>query len=253
MKKSLSMKMFSLLRGIITYLLWTVTLLCFTPILLLCTLFPPCIRYRNRFYFWLLALTSRLLVRATFGTFIYKNYDELKKNLEKPSIIIANHSSALDIPLIDGLLVSYPRLWISNSKFKKIPLFKTILTRINIALDPLRPKDSIQALEKAKIQAQTYHQHIILFPEGTRHSSETIQPFKQGFAALAEALDRPVIPLHIQNMHNFFPARALLPYDTNISVIITIGPAQKIYPGENRKDFIDRIERWFKLDRNIQP
>ena len=151
--------------------------------------------------------------------------------------------------MVHRLTSPSPRLWISNSKFKKIPFFTLLLTRMNICLDPTKPKESLRSLEQAKNQARAYNQHILLFPEGTRHDDGQIHPFKQGFAHLAEELDRQIIPILIENIHLCYPKNSIIPRYDGPPIRVIIGEPLKQEPQENRKDFIDRIERWFKLNK----
>jgi 1-acyl-sn-glycerol-3-phosphate acyltransferase len=83
-----------------------------------------------------------------------------------PYVIIANHSSYLDIFLLYSILPTHPFLFLGKSEILKYPLFKTLFKRLNI---PVYRNDRVKAA-KAFIQAKKAIQEgwsIVIFPEGT--------------------------------------------------------------------------------------
>ncbi len=196
-----------------------------------------------------MSLTSRLLIKSMFIPVQTINEESLKESLKTPSIIIANHSSAADIPLLDGLMYNAPRFWIGNQKYKRVIPLGILLHRMNVAIAPAKPKQAIRALEQAEKKAFQTKQHILMFPEGTRYPDGSIHQFKSGFARLAQNLNRPIIPVLITHINEIFPRSAYLIHRPSRPVTMLIGQPMQHHAEETNKDFIDRIERWFKLNK----
>lgn len=143
-------------------------------------------------------------------------------------IIIANHNSHLDTPLlfytlpVKHILKTHPvaaeEYW-SKSKvlFKLVNyLFRPIwVVRDQKVDDPL--KEMREALDSG--------QNLIIFPEGTRGAPGQIGKFKTGVGRLAvEYRSVPIVPVFLSGPEKAFPRKSALPVP--IWNNITIGPPQ---------------------------
>ena len=115
-------------------------------------------------------------------------------NLEKPSILIANHSSVLDILLT--LTISPKVLLVTNNWVYNSPFFGYLVRTAGFVLnsDLENNLDSIQ--EKIN---DGYS--IMIFPEGTRSKTGEIARFKKGAFFLAEKLNLDITPVLIHGAH----------------------------------------------------
>jgi 1-acyl-sn-glycerol-3-phosphate acyltransferase len=80
---------------------------------------------------------------------------------------------------------------------------------------------------------------LIIFPEGTRGSGESVAPFKSGMYYLCrERPDLELVPAYIDNMNRVLPKGEVLVVPLLCSV--TFGPPLKINSGEAKNDFLAR-------------
>ncbi|MCK4650585.1 1-acyl-sn-glycerol-3-phosphate acyltransferase [Candidatus Babeliales bacterium] len=202
-------------------------------------------RYDNRIYFFLTNIWNRLLI---FFSFIFLRVDgeeNLSKYPDNPSIIIANHSSALDIFLLESILGSYPRVWFSKASYEKIPIFNIFLKKMHILVKRKNPKDAFRALYKAYDLLKLSSRHLVMFPEGRRYDDGKIHNFFSGFAILAKKLNRPVIPITIVGTNKIFPKNRFVIDAKASDVKIVIGKPIKMKHDEMEKDFVKRIHDWY--------
>lgn len=205
---------------------------------ILCLL-PAKIRYKNRIYYFLTTQFSKLLLHLCFIKFVIKGIENIPQT---PAILIANHTSAFDVPIIEMLLGSYPRIWMSKSAYAKTPLLGFILKRLHILIEKSTSKLAINAITKACDLGGLYNAHIILFPEGRRHHDGLIHPFYSGFAIIAKTLQRPVVPIIIHNAHIAFPKGSFFIQSTEIVITILIGPSFVYNQTHDLQSFVQQVQ-----------
>lgn len=80
---------------------------------------------------------------------------------------------------------------------------------------------------------------LIIFPEGTRGSGDSVAPFKSGIYYLSrERPDLELVPAYIENMNRVLPKGEVLVVPLLCSV--TFGPPLRIHSGEGRNEFLAR-------------
>jgi 1-acyl-sn-glycerol-3-phosphate acyltransferase len=80
---------------------------------------------------------------------------------------------------------------------------------------------------------------LILFPEGTRGSGESIGQFRSGlFHLCRERPDVELVPVRIHGAHKVLPKGRFLPRPQESD--LTFGPAMRLEEGETRTAFIER-------------
>jgi 1-acyl-sn-glycerol-3-phosphate acyltransferase len=121
------------------------------------------------------------------------------ENFEKPSIIISNHQSHIDLMLIMMLsprVVILTNEWVWNSPFYgsivKNADFYPVIKGIESSLDHLS-----RLIEKGY--------SIMIFPEGTRSADCSINRFHRGAFFLAEQLKLDILPVMIHGMGHVLP------------------------------------------------
>lgn len=142
-------------------------------------------------------------VRILLGVFV--KYPEKAELPEGPYIIIANHSSYLDIFLMYSLFPKYPFLFLGKSEILNYPLVKTLFKRLNI---PVFRNDRLKAA-KSFIQAKNAVKQgwgLIIFPEGTIPDENWPQmiPFKDGAFKLAKNCKVPLVPITFTRNYKLF-------------------------------------------------
>jgi 1-acyl-sn-glycerol-3-phosphate acyltransferase len=114
----------------------------------------------------------------------------------EPLVIVANHQSAFDIPLLCGYL-GRPVTFISKIENRKLPFVGPWLEYSNcVFIDRGNPRAAVKTMaEGAKIIKAGYTQG--LFPEGTRSEDGTMKDFKPGGFKLAQKSGAKVLPVTI--------------------------------------------------------
>ncbi len=139
-------------------------------------------------------------------------------------LVVANHSSHLDMGLVKYALGSFGediRALAAADYFFEDPLRKTYFGQFT-NLIPLDRSGSLEeALEEAS-NAILHGETLLIFPEGTRSTDGTIQPFQSGLGYLVETHDIDVLPLYLDGTYEALPkGRALpSPFRRNLSVHI---------------------------------
>ena len=71
-----------------------------------------------------------------------------------------------------------------------------------IFLDRQKPRHMLEVLAKAN-EVIRIPRSILLFPEGTRSKSKTMQPFKSSLLNIAQKAHCPIVPVSIVNSYQF--------------------------------------------------
>lgn len=211
-------------------------------------LLPASIRYDNRLYFFLTTTMSRLMMWATFIDIKIIGKEHLPHYPANPAIIIGNHTSAFDIPMVDMLMDSYPHVWMSKRGYIKVPLMGFLLKRMHVMVDKTSGKDARAALISMLTLIKTSPRHAVIFPEGTRHSDGNIHHFYSGFALLAQKLKRPIIPIIITGIHTIYPKKSLLIDSCRGTVTIKIGKPIHCPESMDITEFVDQVQRYYQTE-----
>ncbi|GGF17863.1 lysophospholipid acyltransferase family protein [Echinicola rosea] len=163
-----------------------------------------------------------------------KNRHHLKKHSQY--IIVANHFSYLDIPVIG--LMSGDAVFVGKSSIGKVPLFGYMFRKLHIAVDRASFRSRGETLKRTK-EIIDEGSSIIIFPEGGIRSTDppTISSFKDGAFNLAFEKQIPIIPVTLSYNHLILPDdnKFLLHYKT-VKVVIH---APMIPEGSGKKAVAD--------------
>src|SRR5690554_115310 len=114
---------------------------------------------------------------------------------EKPLIIIANHTSYLDIFLLYSILPQQKFIFMGKNEILKYPLVKTFFKKLNIPVDRKSSARSARAFIQAK-KALKEGWSIVIFPEGgIPDDAPKLGPFKEGAFRLAKSAKCPILPI----------------------------------------------------------
>lgn len=130
---------------------------------------------------------------------------------EGPLIVVANHLSNADPPLVVGWLT--PLLGRPMHILAKESLFVGpvgTLLRSN-GVTPVRAGGSDMEAFRAARAVLERGDVLCIFPEGTRSRTGQLGPAKPGVAMLATRLDAPILPVGISGSHRFLAPGARLP------------------------------------------
>ena len=139
-----------------------------------------------------------------------------------PYIIIANHTSYLDIFLMYSILPGYPFVFLGKSEILSYPIIRTYFKNLNIPVDRNNKSKAGQAYLAATKAVQDGY-GLVIFPEGTFPTEDLprMLPFKHGAFKLAKQLNVPILPLTFMNNYKLFsdPSVILSPARPGLSIV----------------------------------
>ncbi len=161
-------------------------------------------------------------------------------------IYFANHRSHFDFLLIWASLpqnlrwltrpVAAADYWLNGSmrRYLITKVFRAVLiNRAAIAIPP--PVNAVEVMGEALSAGDS----LIIFPEGTRNTSDDLLPFKAGIYHLAKTHpEAELVPVWIENLGRVMPKGELIPVPLLCS--LTFGPALRTEPGETKEVFLAR-------------
>ena len=124
-------------------------------------------------------------------------------NPRRPYVVVCNHQSMADIPLISNL--PWEMKWLAKTELFKLPVIGWMLRLSkDISVDRKNPRSGAQALIKAQ---HVLHQKcsVMIFPEGTRTLDGRVRQFSDGAFHLAIKTQVPILPLVIEGSHDCIP------------------------------------------------
>ncbi len=176
--------------------------------------------------------------------------------LARPSLLIANHLTAFDVPVIlyalraadrdrvavamSGRLLTGWRHGLAE-RHRMVAIFTPLAYWLTTALFNVFPLPRGAGLRQSFAHAgaamdQGYH--VLVFPEGHRSADGALQPFEPGIGLLAEESEVPVQPILVQGLkgHNGkrWPGRG--------TVTVRVGEALNMAAGEEPMAFARRLQ-----------
>lgn len=128
---------------------------------------------------------------------------------DEPLLVMANHQSYFDIPVLYATLPISPSMLAKKELFG-IPLFGRAMHAMGcIPIDRSNRRQSFASLRDAALQAQR-GLPLVIFPEGTRSMDGRIHDLKKGPFHLAELAGVPVVPVGIRGTHEVLAKDAAL-------------------------------------------
>jgi 1-acyl-sn-glycerol-3-phosphate acyltransferase len=170
-----------------------------------------------------LGIRRRLVRRAAAGVFRLTGTRPRVRGLShipaEPCIIVANHASYLDGPLLTAVLP--PRFgFVIKREMTGVPLAHFLLRRIGSEFVERRDThksaaDARRILLKARAQ-----ESLAFFPEGTFTPEPGLRRFHNGAFAAAARAQLAVVPVVIRGSRGMLPASRALPRRGRLEVII---------------------------------
>jgi 1-acyl-sn-glycerol-3-phosphate acyltransferase len=148
-----------------------------------------------------------------------------------PVLIVANHSSLIDPPIVGGV-VPRPCSFMAKAELFSIPVFGALIWRLNAR--PVRRDGAGAGALRAALRVLQEDRVLLVFPEGTRGEEGRLRPARPGAGMLAVVSGVPVVPAFIRGSGAAWPKGRRLPRPRNITV--TFGPPLRF----ERRDDVDR-------------
>ncbi|MEI6122999.1 MAG: MMPL family transporter [Bacteroidota bacterium] len=138
------------------------------------------------------------------------NYN--REMYRKPALIIANHQSIIDIPLL--LMFSPKVIMITNDAF-----YYSKFIGIIVKLGGFMPASAGYGFISEKLSAAVANGYsIVVFPEGTRRNDGLVHRFHKGAFYLAEKLQLDILPMITHGTGNYVAKGELMAKKSQITV-----------------------------------
>src|SRR5512145_2769433 len=137
---------------------------------------------------------------------------------EGPVLIVANHSSVLDPPLVGGMC---PRqlTFLAKAELFRIPGLGGLIRRLGA--QPLRREGADPSALRTARRVLAEGKALLVFPEGTRGEEGRLREAKPGAALLAVQSGAAVVPVYVSGSGRAWPRGRRLPRPAK--VVVTFG------------------------------
>jgi 1-acyl-sn-glycerol-3-phosphate acyltransferase len=162
-----------------------------------------------------------------------------------PYLLIANHQSMFDIPIVASLLFSnFPKYVAKKELARWIPSISYNLRRGgNAVIDRSNRAQALPAIREMGRRAQECGVSVVIYPEGTRARGGEVGPFKPaGALALMEAApDLALVPVTIDGSWKLL-RHGMRPVPFGTRVRVRLGAPIPRAPGEDPLPLLARVE-----------
>jgi len=230
------------LFSIFIWIYWTLCIVTFFVIVSLLYLFTfPFDRFNQIPNRTLKGLARSMLAVNPGWDFIVEGAEA--DRVTKPTIVIANHQSFLDLPLF--YLLPWSMKWVAKKSLFKIPILGWIIFMTGqIAIE----RYSLKSLKKLDYLVQPIQNGIpgMIFPEGTRTEDGNLKAFKNGAFLMAKRYNFNLLPIVHNGGYEAMPSGSwrIDPRQTfKISVLDPIDPQEFENTEEIKETAYLKIER----------
>jgi 1-acyl-sn-glycerol-3-phosphate acyltransferase len=164
---------------------------------------------------------ARKIIHAVRLHYTVCNPSQVNFNQPRNYIIMSNHSSHYDIPIIVLSVPGSVRM-LTKQELLRIPIWGLSLTRAEfVYIDRHNREQAIRDLDNAK-EKLISGIRLWIAPEGTRSRTGTMQTFKKGGFMLAIQTGAIIVPVGIRGANRVLPAKTWQ-FHLNQRVEVTIG------------------------------
>ena len=127
----------------------------------------------------------------------------MPSDMRKPYIVVGNHQSLADIPLVSVL--PWDMKWVGKASLFSLPIMGWMLQMANdipVHRESRRSRAQVMIDVKDRLQK---HISVMIMPEGTRSMDGTVGDFNDGGFKLALKLGIPILPLALDGAFDALP------------------------------------------------
>jgi 1-acyl-sn-glycerol-3-phosphate acyltransferase len=157
-----------------------------------------------------------------------------------PTLVVANHSSVLDPPIVGGC-APRPLSFLAKAELFDIPLFGRLIRGLNAR--PIRRGGADPSALRLALRLLGENQALLVFPEGTRGPEGVLREPKTGAGMLAVMSGATVVPAYVSGSGRVWPKGRRFPRPGKVRVVF--GPPLKF----ERQAGVDRKEQYAAASR----
>jgi 1-acyl-sn-glycerol-3-phosphate acyltransferase len=139
-------------------------------------------------------------------------------------MIVANHQSLLDIPLVIGYV--HTTGFIAKKELEKAPIISSFIKALgSVFIDRKNPSKAAAALRDIKRKLEEGRK-LTVFPEGTRTLDGKVKPFKKGSLMIPYRYNIKILPVAIDGTYYIIKKgeKLLNPHDVRIKIFKPVNP-----------------------------
>ena len=237
---------------LLEYILYPIYQFCFAMIMVI---FEPIQRIGSTLDYFFKGNKYHLLAVKYVNYFLVSNVKLLSIKVDvkfeepisysKKYIIVSNHQSLLDPPIIDYILPELQTRYIAKKELGKyVPSVSYNLTHGGSALvDRKNPKQAIGEILKLVKRTNNDTRSVACFPEGTRAKDGVLKKYKAtGFSILYQKLnDVKILPVTIDGSW-MLQARKYGPIPRRITITCTVHKPITVDKDRSAEDVLNEIE-----------
>ena len=155
---------------------------------------------------------------------------------EPPYILMANHQSHVDVPILFASLPIIPG-FLAKKELDKIPFLSMALRAGGHVLIDRSDRNSAMRVLKHAADEVRSGKTLAVFPEGTRGEEDRLAPFKKGPFLIAKKAGVPIVPLGILGSRKLLKRNEWLPRSGRVRLLV----GQPISPEEIRSMNVDAL------------
>ena len=153
--------------------------------------FDPGLYAAGRMWRW-----SGIVMRAVNPYWTFRTSGRQVTDPRRPYVVVANHESFVDIPLISHL--PWEMKWLSKVELMRVPVMGWNMRLAgDVPVERGTRKSAILAMRACAERLQQRRVSVMIFPEGTRSTTAEMLPFKDGAFRLAIETGCPILPLAV--------------------------------------------------------
>ncbi len=157
-----------------------------------------------------------------------------------PVLLVANHSSLLDPPLVGGVC---PRqlTFLAKAELFAVPGFGRLIHALNAR--PVRREGADAGALRVALRVLQQGGALLVFPEGTRGPEGHLREPRPGAALLAVLSGAPVVPVFVRGSGRAWPRGQRFPRPAKVRV--AFGPPLRFHrpAGGDKKEYYDSVSR----------
>jgi 1-acyl-sn-glycerol-3-phosphate acyltransferase len=177
-------------------------------------------------------LWGKQMCRVCGVTVLSRGGQDVRWN--QPLIVMANHQSYFDIPVLYATL-PHPFGMLAKQELFRVPVFSAAMRGMRcVPIDRGNRRQSFESLKRAADQVRD-GSSIVVFPEGTRSADGRVQQLKKGPFYLVEIAGVPVVPVGIRGTRQALAKNGLLVHGATVEVSIG-SPLVQVKKGQGARD-----------------
>jgi len=180
-------------------------------------------------------------------------YDPSLRMMREKVVVVSNHQSNGDIPLIST--IPFEMKWVAKKALFGVPVVGWMMQWAgDISVD----RKAVNRRKKTFEQARFHLKHncpVIFFPEGTRSRNGKLNRFNTGAFDLAIETGAPVLPIVLDGTQKYLPKRNWI-FGKKGNIKLEVLPM--VYPdNKDRTELLEEVREQIKAKlaewRNCQP